>query len=248
MKKDVSKKLLHICLVIVIIVAIISGVGFLIIRYQVEGETNLPFDISKISIISSIDGKDNKDDANKWNISINQNNDIYFYIDKNNNYSKTEIIDSIVIDNIKINKNTEKGQTHIYRPSEKGNNMFENSEENIAEQISYRGDMESNIKNLKISNQGGLVAIRIANDNVATYKSNEAEQVDYSKLLQQTNTTLEDIKTTANIDFTIKLTSGKTFKSNITLEIPIEGIVENGTSNKEITDTKSIVFKRVENN
>ncbi len=248
MKHKISKKLIHICIVIVAIAAIIFGVGILILRYQVEGETNLPFEITKISIISSVDGKDEADDANKWNITVNQNNDIYIYIDKNDNYNKTEIIDSIIIDNITIQKNSEKGEIHIYKPTEKGTNIFENAEENIADQIIYEGDMESNIKNLKISNQGGLAVLRIANNNIATYKSNEATEVDYSKLLKETNTTYEDLKATVNIDLTIKLNSRKSFKTNLTLEIPIEEIVEKGTANKEITDTKNIVFKRVENN
>lgn len=248
MGKKINKKLFHICMIIVVITAILFGIGILILRYQVEGETNLPFEITKISIISSVDGKDNKDDANKWNITVNQNNDIYFYIDKNNNYEKTEIIDSIIINNITIHKNSEKGEIHIYKPTEKGTNIFENTEENLTEQIIYEGDMESNIKKLKISNQGGLAVLRIANDNIATYKSNDAEQVDYSKLLQETKTTYEDLKSTASIDLTIKLKAGKSFKSTILLDIPVEDIVEKGTANKEITDTKNIVFKRIENN
>ena len=126
--------------------------------------------------------------------------------------------------------------------------MFENNEENLVDQIVYVGDMESNIKQLKISNQGGLIVFRFANDNIATYTSNDAEQVDYNKLLQETKTTYEDLKTTTTFDLTIKLKSGKSFKANISLQIPIEGIVENGTSSKEITETNNIVFKRIENN
>ena len=248
MEQKLSKKVFHICMIIVIIAIILFAVGFLVLRYQVEGETNLPFEISKISIISSIDGKDNKDDANKWNLTVNQNNDVYIYIDKNNNYNKTEIIDSVIIDNITINKNSEKGEVHIYKPTEKGTAIFENVQDNIIEQLAYIGDMESNIKGLKISNQGGVIVVRFANDNVSIYTSNDAEQVDYSKLLKETKITYDDLKATANMDLTIKLTSGKSFKANITLDIPIEGIIEEGTSSREITDTNNIVFKRIENN
>ena len=248
MEQKLSKKLFHICMIIVTIAVVVFGVSIIIIRYQVEGETNLPFEISKISIISSVDGKDNKDNANKWNITVNQNNDVYIYIDKNNDYSKTEIIDSIVINNININKDTEKGETKIYRPTEKGTDIFNNEKENAIEEIVYTGDLEDNIKKLKISNQGGIIVLRIANDNVATYTSKDAEQVEYSKLLQQTKTTYEDLKTTVKMDLTIKLKSGKSFKTNLLLDIPIEGIVESGKSGKEITETNNIVFKRVENN
>ncbi|MBR3162622.1 MAG: hypothetical protein IKF17_00785 [Clostridia bacterium] len=248
MEQNLSKKLFHICMIIVIIAVILFGVGILIIRYQVEGETNLPFNISKISIISSVDGKDNKDDVNKWNITVNQNNDIYIYIDKNNSYNKTEIIDSIIVDNITFNKETEKGQINIYKPTEKGTNIFENSEDSITNQIIYTGDMESNIKKLKISNQGGLVVFRIANDKVATFISNDWEQVDYSKLLQSTKTTYEDLKAIVNMDLTIKLKSGKSYRTNLHIDVPINEIVEKGTSSKEITDTKEFIFKRIENN
>ena len=77
MEQKLSKKVFHICMIIVIITAVLFAVGIIILRYQVEGETNLPFEISKISIISAVDGKDNKDEANKWNINVNQNNDVY---------------------------------------------------------------------------------------------------------------------------------------------------------------------------
>ena len=80
MEQKLSKKVFHICMIIVIITAVLFAVGIIILRYQVEGETNLPFEISKISIISAVDGKDNKDEANKWNINVNQNNDVYIYI------------------------------------------------------------------------------------------------------------------------------------------------------------------------
>lgn len=248
MKQKLIKKLFQICIIIVAVTAVLFGIGMIVLRYQVEGESNLPFEITKLSIISSVDGKDNKDDTNKWNITVNQNNDIYIYIDKNENYNKTEIIDSIIIDNINIIKKSEKGEIHSYKPTEKGNNIFENIEENRIEKIIYEGDMESNIKKLKISNQGGLVTFRIANDNVSTFISNDAEQIDYSKLLQETKTTYEDIEVTAKLDLTIKLTSGKSFKTNISLELPIENIVEEGTSSKEITEKNNFVFKRVENN
>ena len=248
MKEKLNNKLIRICIIIVVIATIIFGTGIIIIRYQVEGETNLPFDISKITIISSVEGKDNKDDVNKWNITVNQVNDVYFYIDKNNNYNKTEIIDNITIENIKVNKENEKGQIHTYKPTEKGTNIFENNEENIVDKIEYTGDLESNIKQLKISNQGGIVVIRFSNDDISKFISNDGEQVDHNKLLSLTKINQDDIKTNVSFDFIIKLNSGKAYKANISLDLPAEDIIEKGTNSKEITDTKNIVFKRVENN
>lgn len=248
MEQSTKKKLFHVFMVILILAVILFAVGIIIIRYQVEGETNLPFDISKIAIISAIDSKDNKDETNRWNLSINQNNDVYIYIDKNKNYNKTEIIDSIVIDNIVINKQTEKGQLTIYRPTEKGTAIFENIEENIINEITYTGDMETNIKNLKISNQGGILVLRFANNNISQFVSNDAQEVNYSKLLQETKVNLEDLKATVNFDLNIKLTSDRIYKAQITIDLPVQDIIEKGTASQEITDTSNIVFKRIENN
>ena len=172
---------------------------------------------------------------------------IYIYIYINKSYGKTETIESVVFNNFVINKESEKGQPHIYKPTEKNISLFKNAEENIASEIIYEGDMESNIKSLKISNQGGLVVFRFANDNIGTFISNDAEEVDYSKLLQNTKTTYDDLKATISFDMIINLTSGKIYKANISLELPTQGIIENGTSSQEITDLKNIVFKRIEN-
>ena len=78
--KIINTKEFHICMVIFIIVVILFISGVIILKYNVEGETNLPFDLSKITVISSVEGADNEDAQNKWNISVNQNNDIYLYI------------------------------------------------------------------------------------------------------------------------------------------------------------------------
>lgn len=248
MEQSLKRKIFHVAMILLIIAVILSAVGLLILRYQVEGETNLPFDLSKIIIISSVDSIDNKDETNRWNLSVNQNNDVYIYFDKNNNYNKTEIIDSIVIDNITINKQTEKGKINIYKPTENGTNIFENKEENIVNEITYYGDIETNIKDLKISNQGGIIVLRFANDNISQYVSNEAEEVNYNNLLQLTNVNADDLKANITFNLSINLTSGKTYRTAINVDIPIEDVIQRGTSSKEITDTQNFIFKRVENN
>ena len=65
--------------------------------------------------------------------------------------------------------------------------MFKNTNENETEEIVYTGELESNIKQQKISNQGGIIAFRYAINNLSNYISNENEEVDYGKLLQLTN-------------------------------------------------------------
>lgn len=246
MEQKLSKKIFHICVIAGIIIAILLVVYIITWQYQVKGETNPPFKISKITTISSVDGTANEDATNKWNLSVNQNNDIYVYIEKNDDYSKTEIIESVVIDNININKEVEKGTIHTYKPQEAETQIFKNVQENEASEITYTGDLEQNIKNMKISNQGGMVVIRIANDNVSTYISNDAQEVDYSKLLSNTSVSMQDLKMTASFDLKLNLTSGKIYKTTINLDLPIDGVIENGTSEQEITE--NIILKRVENN
>ena len=63
-----NRKIFHICLLIVVITALFFVTGVVILRYHVEGEKDLPFKISSIKIISSVEGIDQKDEQNKWNI------------------------------------------------------------------------------------------------------------------------------------------------------------------------------------
>ena len=54
----VNKRYFHVCMTILIIVVILFIVGMLILRYNVEGETNMPFNLTKITVISSSEGID----------------------------------------------------------------------------------------------------------------------------------------------------------------------------------------------
>ena len=147
-----SRKSFHVCMIIIIIAIILFIVGILVLRYQVEGETNMPFDITKVILISSSEGIDKSDNAEgTWAFDINQNNDIYIYIEKNSNYKEEAVIQSVVINQIKVEKQNEKGTTHFYRPNvEETGGTFNNTEENEIQSIEYEGSLESDIKNLKI--------------------------------------------------------------------------------------------------
>ena len=105
---NINKKIIHIIIVVIIIFAILSVAGILILRYQVEGESNIPFEISKISIIETVEGIEKEEATEKWNFNVNQNNDIYIYIEKNSDYNKTEIIEDVEISNINIKKTNNK--------------------------------------------------------------------------------------------------------------------------------------------
>jgi hypothetical protein len=243
-KYIMEKKSFHVAMVIIIVVAILFVLGIVVLKYYVEGETNMPFNLTKIILISSSEGNDKDAGENKWAFDINQNNDIYIYIEKNKNYTKQEVIKSIAIENIKVQKEKELGTINFYRPNtlEEGS-TFKNAEENLINELEYKGALETNLKNLEISNQGGLIVFRYANDNVAEYISDE-EEINHNELLKKANVTEEDLKATLTFDLIIKLESGKEYKANVELDMPVQGIVENGTSSQEITDLKNIIFKR----
>ena len=245
-----STKAFHICMTIVIVTIILFVAGIMVLRYQVEGETNMPFEISKIILISTSDGVDKNEQANTWAFDINQNNDIYIYLEKNSNYKKQEAIKTVKIDNFNVEKNKEIGTTKFYRPNilETGGN-FSNTEENEVQSIEYTGGLEADIKNLVIANQGGVILFRYANNNVAEYTSDisTSNEIISNQLLKKANVNEDDLKSKLSFDITITTEDGKEYKANITLDMPVEGVTQNGTSSKEITDLDNIIFKRTKN-
>ena len=153
-KQRLSIKILHICIICVIIVAIIFIAMMFILNYDVNGETNMPFQISKISVISTVDGKDAEGSENKWNINVIQNNDVYVYIEKNDEYKKQETISSVKLDNFNVIQTPTIGELKIYKPTVSETSIFQNSDENLAEEIEFIGSKSTDARNLQISNQG----------------------------------------------------------------------------------------------
>lgn len=244
-KQIINTKQFHIIMVLFIIFSILFVVGVVSLRYNVEGEGNLPFYVSKISIISNVEGTDVEDDTNKWNLQVNQNNDIYLYIKKNDDYKQTEIIESVKLDNFNIEQSSKIGEMKLLKPDSNAESViFKNTAENEVDNIEYIGDMDSSIKDLKISNQGGLVVFRYAINNVGNYISNDDEEINHSELLQKLGVNNEDLKFKVTFDINITLNSGKIYKSNIELELPVNDVVNQGTQSAEYTDLENIVFKR----
>lgn len=246
-KRFTKTKMFHLCMIIVIIAVILFAVGIIALRYAVEGETNMPFELSKITVISSSDGKDKTVEGSKWAFDVNQNNDIYLYIEKNDNLNKQEIIKEIEINNINVEKNTEKGEVKLYKPTTAEEaTIFSNKEENEIQSIIYTGDLQSDLKQQKISNQGGIIAFRYGLNNISEYLSQD-EEINHSELLKKSNVTEEDLKAKLTFDIIIRLESGKEYKATVSLDVPVEGIVEKGTTSIEITDLSDVVFKRIKN-
>lgn len=246
--KIMNTKYFHVCMIIFMMLIILFTVAVIALKYSVEGETNLPFDLSKISIISNVEGVDIENSTDKWNLSVNQNNDIYLYIKKNNNYKSTEIIESVKLDNFNIEQNPKKGETKLLKPDSNVESViFKNSLENEVDKIEYKGSMDSSIKDLNISNQGGLVVFRYAISNLGNYISNDDEEINHSELLKKLDISNDDLEFKVSFDIYICLNSGKAYKSSLELELPSGNIVDEGTQSIEITDLKNVIFKRVNN-
>lgn len=244
-KSKVSKLILR-SAYIIIIVLIISVIALLILKYQVEGEKNMPFKLSSIIIVSNAEGYQEKENEDfRWDAEIFQNNDIYLNIEKNKNYKEPEVIKSVIIDNIQIDQKPQMGVIEFYRPSNENVQTYSYGEEyKMKKKTEYIGDSKSDIKNLKIANQGNTLVFRILNKTGKKYTSNDEVLEHNGKLLNKVGITYEQVKAKVSFDLTICLESNVSFKGNIELELPVGDITKEGSSSLEITNMKNIVFKR----
>ena len=145
-KKNILKKCLFLAFIIIVITIVIS----IIIKYNVEGETTLPYSIEKILIVSRVDTANNEDAENLWNINLTENNNVFIYIKKNEN-TTNETIKEIKINNFKIVSKPSIGQVVIYRPTGDLNNLYEYSEQDyLKDSITYTGAKVDTLKKLEI--------------------------------------------------------------------------------------------------
>ena len=229
---------------VLIIVLIIAVISLLILKYEVEGEKNMPFKLSSILVLSNAEGYQEKESKEyKWDTEIFQINDIYLNIEKNKNYKETEIVKSIEIENIKISEAPKIGELTCYRTASNDKDLFIYKDEyKINEKIEYIGDVKSDLSNLKISNQGGTIILRAVNKTGKQYKSNEKEFEHSGKLLKEVDILNDDIKSTISFDLVINLESEISYKATIELDLPVGDIITQGYASTEMTE--SIVFKR----
>ena len=238
-KSLVKKGIFIVTLFIIIVIAI-----FVVVRYQVEGEKDMPFYIEKILITSMVDGEAVAQSQHLWDINISQPNDIYVYISKKEESKET--IKTIVIDNFKINSNSKIGNLKILRPTGDLKNLYQYSEEDYLERsIEYIGGVNDDLKSLQINNKGGIIGLRAQLENIGNYVSNEDEQIVYDgNLLSKINISLEDIKNNISFDITIKIDNNISYKTTITLDLPVGDLITNGNSSVEITNLEELIFKR----
>ena len=246
MYENRRKEKVKACIAIFFITIAILTAGITIMKYHVEGEKNTPFIISKITAVSTAEGVENTPAEEKWNLSIFQNNDIYISIEKNKNYNKEAIIESVDIKNIKLLQEPQVGKIKTYMPNSLDGRLFsyDSNFEIKEDKLSYRGANKTNSKSLEIGNQGGTIVIRFSNSELGNYVSNDDEEIKHDgTILTKTNKKLEDLKFTVNFDIVINM-KNKSYKTNVTLDLPCEkNLIEEGTTNKEITE--GFTLKRI---
>lgn len=247
MKEDNIKKAIKASLSIVLLAVILVIVIIIIMKYDVEGERNMPFKLSKITVISTAEGIEDLQNENnaKWKLNILQNNDLYFTISKNENYNKEDIIESIKIENIKIENAPKVGEIKAYMPNSSDGRIYQYKDEYIiTDKLEYTGSNTNNAKTLEIGNQGGNILISFVNNGIGTYESNDDDVIKHDgSLINKLGKEKADLSFSISFDLVIKV-KNKSYRSNINLDLPCGDILQEGTSTYEITDTEKFVFKR----
>lgn len=241
-----KKKIIIISSIAAIVIILISVITLLILKYNIEGETNMPFKITSIMIASTANGNIVQNEDSTTNVNVIQNNDFYFYIEKNENYKKDDSISKVTFTNFNLEKNIENANVNIYKPSV-NSLLFEYSDNyKVENEITYKGTLNNNMPALEISNQGGLMCFSIALENIGAFAYNEADTITYDgTLLSTLGLTNEDIKTKVSFDIIIETTSNKKYKSTVSFDLPIGNIVEEGRAIYNKEDYSDVIFKRI---
>lgn len=229
------------------IIVIAFGVAITImLKYNQEGETNMPFNLSDIIVVSSAEGKTKQENPEnyKWNLDIMQYNDIYLHVEKNENYNKNAYIESISLENFSFTE-PQVGNTRIYMPNSTDGGLFTFDDEYLINRVlTYNGAKNSNTKTLEVSSQGGNVLFRAANTEVGEYISNDDAEIAHNgTLINKTGVSIEDLKYSISFDIVID-TNIATYRGRVNLELPVGDILTEGTSQLDEKNCSNIVFKR----
>ena len=240
-----GKKIVHICVILGIIVLILIIAGIIMLRYQVEGETNLPFELSKMIVVSTAESNEIEAAADtKWNFSVNQYNDIYLEIQKNDQYTKNTNIKNITFENFVIEKNSGAENIKLYRANSEGK-VVEDEAHLVGSSLTYKGEKETNLDELKISNQGSIILLRSVNQNVCEVRSNDEEIIHDGTLLAKGNANSEDLNYKLSFDVVIETSRDIKYKGTISIELPTGDVQTQGKTQLEKTDFSDVIFKRM---
>ena len=241
-----KKRMIHIYIISLLLVILLIAIGMIMLRYNVEGEKNLPFIIGKIIFISTGESNIKQEENEKWHAEILQKNDIFLTIEKNENYKKVDTIKEIRLENIKIEKQNDDLSISVYRPKSNAFDYTYSEDYKVNDSIVFTGSQETSMEAMQINNQGGRIGLSTIINNLTEYDFEINEKVPSDgKLLSKAGIKLDDIKFTLSYDLIIETGSGNKFKAHITHELPTGDIMEKGVSFVEIPNTDEIVFKRI---
>lgn len=249
MEEEAKKRVLRKYIFIAFLLLTVAVVILLMIKYNVEGEKNMPFKLNKIVIQSMIDTKSREGSENLWDLELTQNNDIYIHIEKNKEVQSESQIKNVKIKRIAQTVKPKKGQISILLPTKNNaNRIFSNSSENyLNKTIEFNGNTSDNLERQEICQDGGMIAFRISNQNIGEYVSNEGDEIKYDKsLLEKAEIEEKEIKFQTEIDLIIETTEDEKYKGTISLDLPVDTFENRGVVTTEITDTSKIIFKRTE--
>ena len=243
--KEKKKQIIKSCIAMVVFALIIILVVAVMVKYQVEGDKKMPFNLSKIIIVSTAEGVE-EEGRNKWNFDVYQNNDMYIYFDKNEDYwGEEKTIKSVKIENINITRAPSKGEIKTYMPNSVDGRIFSYDEEYIVgEKLEYRGAEESNPQTLEIGSNGGSMLVRFCNTGLGIYSSNKDDEIVHDgTLLSKIELTEEDISFDISFDLVITV-ENCSYRANVNMTMPCGNLIEEGTSSIEQTDFSNLVFRR----
>ncbi len=240
-KKQTIKLMVSIAVLALILILVLMSM----IKYEVEGEQNMPFKLSKIIVISTAEGLEKEESKSKWNFDIYQNNDVYFYIDSNTE-DENLLIKSVTIDNIEIVKAPQIGEVKAYMPNSEAGRFYNFDEQFLVdEKLEYKGASQSSSTELQIGSKGGTTWICFNNMGIGTYSSNKDDKIVHDGTwLKKLDIQKKDVEFTVSFNYTIETTKAK-YMANITLDLPTGDISKDGSSHLEKTDMSDIIFKRV---
>lgn len=251
-RSDITKiksqnKIIFISIFIAIFILILIFIAMNLLKYQVEGEKKLPFEIANMLIVSTADGIGKEDTENRWNLSILQNNDIYIDIKTKSSDKKNDSIKKIILENFVIINGPQEGEPKIYHPVNDKDLIYLYKDENLVlDKIEYNVAPTKNIKKLEIARNGGIISFSSCSYNIANYISNDENEIKYdATLLNKVGINEDEIKYEINFDIIVEMESSKKYKSSINLNLPLDNLLQKGTIQMEVQDFSNIIFKRV---
>ena len=97
-----------------------------------------------------------------------------------------------------------------------------------------------------MNNTGGVIGFRVVTKNLGEYKSNEDTEIRYDgSLLNKVGSTIDEVKSNISFDIIITTTDKVSYKTTVSLDLPVGDITQDGSSNIVIDNLEDLVFKRV---